>query len=176
MQQAKYTTENAGHFGLAYDCYGHFTSPIRRYADLTTHRRLKAVLASEKPKRIDLEAVGSHVSIQERKQQRAEWDTQAMLAALYHKKDVGKVMGATVSGVSKRRIFLSLQDTFAEAALNVDDLGKMLNLDEVHHRLASKDGTFSLGLGDQIQVEILSTDPVRGQINVVMVPESKVDV
>ncbi|MDQ6977546.1 MAG: VacB/RNase II family 3'-5' exoribonuclease, partial [Ghiorsea sp.] len=176
MQQAKYTTDNQGHFGLAYDCYGHFTSPIRRYADLTTHRRLKAVLAGAQPKKIDLEAVGSHVSIQERKQQRAEWDTQAMLAALYHKKDVGKVMGATVSGVSKRRIFLALQDTFAEAALNVDDLGKMLNLDEVHHRLASKDGTFSLGLGDQIQVEILSTDPVRGQINVVMMPESKVEV
>ena len=176
MQQAKYTTENAGHFGLAYDCYGHFTSPIRRYADLTTHRRLKAVLAETKPKTVDLEAVGNHVSTQERKQQRAEWDTQAMLAALYHKKDVGKVMGATVSGVSKRRLFLALQDTFAEASLNIDDLGKMLSLDEVHHRLTSKDGTFSLGLGDQIQVEILSTDPVRGQINVVMVAESKVEI
>ncbi|MDX8388702.1 MAG: ribonuclease R [Ghiorsea sp.] len=176
MQQAKYTTENAGHFGLAYECYGHFTSPIRRYADLTTHRRLKSLINETKTSRQDLEAVGAHVSTQERIQQRAEWDTQAMLAALYHKKDVGSTLGATISGVSKRRIFLSLQDTYAEAALNVDDLGQMLNLDEVHHRLASKNGTFSLGLGDQVQVEILSTDPVRGLINVSLVPGSKVDV
>jgi len=176
MQQAKYTTENAGHFGLAYDCYGHFTSPIRRYADLTTHRRLKAILAGEKVKKQDLESVGGHISTQERKQQRAEWDTQAMLAALYHQKDVGKMMGATVSGVSKRRIFLSLKDTFAEASINVDDLGQRLHLDEVHHRLEDKNGSFSLGLGDQVQVELLGTDPVRGQISVSLVPASKVSV
>jgi len=176
MQQAKYTTENAGHFGLAYDCYGHFTSPIRRYADLTTHRRLKSLINGTKTSRQDLEAVGAHVSIQERKQQRAEWDTQAMLAALYHKKDIGSIMGATVSGVSKRRVFLSLAETYAEASLNVDDLGQLLNLDDVHHRLESKNGTFSLGLGDQVLVEILSTDPVRGQINVLLVPGSKVEI
>jgi len=169
MQQAKYTTENAGHFGLAFDCYGHFTSPIRRYADLTTHRGLKAILAESKPKKYDLEAVGAHVSTQERKQQRAEWDTQAMLAALYHKKDIGQTMEATISGVSKRRIFLALKNTFAEASLNVDDLGKSLELDEVHHRLTAKSGSFSLGLGDAVQVEIISTDPVRGQINVALV-------
>ncbi|MDX8382752.1 MAG: ribonuclease R, partial [Ghiorsea sp.] len=115
MQQAKYTTENVGHFGLAYDCYGHFTSPIRRYADLTTHRKLKAVLSEQKPSKLDLESIGQHISGQERKQQRAEWDTQAMLAALYHQKDVGKTMEATVSGVSKRRVFLSLSESMAEA-------------------------------------------------------------
>ncbi len=175
MQQAKYTTENAGHFGLAYACYGHFTSPIRRYADLTTHRRLKALIHSTKVGRQDLEAVGAHVSVQERKQQRAEWDTQAMLAALYHKKDIGETMQATVSGVSKRRVFFALKDTFAEASLNTDDLGKVLDLDDVHHRLTSRSGNFSLGLGDAVQVEIISTDPVRGQINVALVAVAERD-
>ncbi len=175
MQQAKYTTENVGHFGLAFDCYGHFTSPIRRYADLTTHRRLKALIHGTKTGRQDLEAVGAHVSTQERKQQRAEWDTQAMLAALYHKKDIGEKMGATVSGVTKRRVFLALNNTFAEASLNVDDLGQTLELDEVHHRLNAKRGNFSLGLGDSVQVEIISTDPVRGQINVALVAIAETD-
>jgi len=91
-----------------------------------------------------------------------------MLAALYHKKDVGKVMGATVSGVSKRRVFLSLDDSYAEASLDVDALGHRLELDEVHHRLQAKHGGFSMGLGDQVQVEIVSVDPVRGQIEVAL--------
>ncbi len=169
MQQAKYTTSNVGHFGLAYDVYGHFTSPIRRYADLTTHRILKAVLAGEKPPRQDLEAIGEHLSIQERKQQRAEWDIQAMLAALYHQKDIGKVMDAVVSGVTRRRIFLSLKETLAEASLDVDDLQGSFDLDEVHHRLTAKRGGFQIGLGDVVQVEIQTTDAVRGQIGVLLV-------
>ncbi|MDX8380617.1 MAG: ribonuclease R [Ghiorsea sp.] len=164
MQQAKYTTNNVGHFGLAYECYGHFTSPIRRYADLTTHRRLKAVLSGQKHSKQDLEAVGGHISTQERKQQRAEWDTQAMLAALYHKKDVGKTMAAVVSGVTKRKIFVSLKETLSDAVLDVDELQDSFDLDDIHHRLTSKRGGFQIGLGDQVDVEIVSTDVVRGQI------------
>ncbi|MDQ7004965.1 MAG: ribonuclease R [Ghiorsea sp.] len=166
MQQAKYTTNNVGHFGLAYDCYGHFTSPIRRYADLTTHRRLKAVLAGEKASKQDLEAVGAHISTQERIQQRAEWDTQAMLAALYHHKDIGKTMEAVVSGVTKRKVFFALKETLAEAALDVDELQGSFDLDDVHHRLTSKRSGFTIGLGDTMQVEIENTDAVRGQIKV----------
>ena len=169
MQQAKYTTHNVGHFGLAYDCYGHFTSPIRRYADLTTHRRLKAVLSGEKPSKQGLEAVGAHISTQERVQQRAEWDTQAMLAALYHKKDIGKAMEAVVSGVTKRKVFFSLKDTLAEASLDVDNLQGSFDLDDIHHRLTAKRSGFTLGLGDQIVVKIEATDAVRGQILVTLV-------
>lgn len=172
MQQAKYTTANVGHFGLAYECYGHFTSPIRRYADLTTHRRLKAVLSGQKPSKQDLESVGAHISGQERKQQRAEWDTQAMLAAMYHSKDIGQTMEATVSGVSKRRVFFALKETLAEASLNVDDLQGNFDLDEIHHRLTAKNGVFSLGLGDQVKVDIQSTDAVRGQIMVTLAAET----
>jgi ribonuclease R len=168
MQQAKYTTNNVGHFGLAYESYGHFTSPIRRYADLTTHRRLKAVLAGKKPSKQDLEAVGAHISTQERIQQRAEWDTQAMLAALYHQKDIGKIMEAVVSGVTKRKVFFSFKETLAEAALDVDELQGSFELDEVHHRLIAKRGGFQIGLGDTMYVEIQSTDAVRGQIGVTL--------
>ena len=175
MQQAKYTTENVGHFGLAYESYGHFTSPIRRYADLTTHRRLKSMLAGTRATKQDLEAVGSHISTQERVQQRAEWDTQAMLAALYHKKDIGEEMEATVSGVSKRRVFCAFKSTLAEASLDVDAMGSSFDLDDVHHRLTSKNGTLSIGIGDQVVVKVVATDPVRGFIEVVLVPKKVVE-
>ncbi|MDX8390062.1 MAG: ribonuclease R [Mariprofundaceae bacterium] len=170
MQQAKYTPENLGHFGLAYDSYCHFTSPIRRYADLTVHRRLKALLRSEDPDTVQpmqmLASIGEHTSIQERKQQRAEWDTQAMLAALYHSKDVGKSVAAKISGLTKRRVFFELESTLAEASMDVESLGKSLELDEKQHRLVAKRSGESFNLGDQLHIMIDSTDPVRGMIHV----------
>jgi ribonuclease R len=173
MQQAKYTTNNEGHFGLAYKSYGHFTSPIRRYADLTVHRRLKALLQGINPDVVqptkELEAIGLHVSTQERKQQRGEWDTQAMLAALFHAHDVGKTMKARISGLSKRRIFLELEDSLAEASMSVDDLGGIFIHDEIHHRLVAGKGGQVLSLGDEVDVMLDSTDPVRGMISVSLV-------
>ncbi|MDX8398445.1 MAG: ribonuclease R [Mariprofundaceae bacterium] len=170
MQQAKYTTQNEGHFGLAYKSYGHFTSPIRRYADLTVHRRLKALLQGTNPDHVqpakDLESIGLHVSVQERKQQRGEWDTKAMLAALYHGKDIGKTMSARISGLSKRRIFLELDESLAEASMAVDDLTGSFTHDEVHHRLVSSKAGQVLSLGDKLDVVLDSTDPVRGMIQV----------
>jgi len=170
MQQARYTPENEGHFGLAYPVYCHFTSPIRRYADLTVHRRLKALLNKQNPDKTqpasELASIGIHVSVQERKQQRAEWDTQAMLAALYHQKDVGQRMPAMISGVTKRRIFVEMEPTLAEGSLSVDDLGGMFVLDETSHRLHARKGGVNYGLGDKIEVVIESADPVRGLINV----------
>ncbi|MDQ6991626.1 MAG: ribonuclease R [Mariprofundaceae bacterium] len=170
MQQAKYTTKNVGHFGLAYKSYGHFTSPIRRYADLTVHRRLKALIRHENPDKVqptkELENIGLHVSTQERKQQRGEWDTQAMLAALYHANDVGKTMKATISGLTKRRLFFELEGSLAEAEMPVDDLNGLYEHDDVHHRLVSQDGGEAFNLGDQREVMLDSTDPVRGMIRV----------
>jgi len=170
MQQARYAPENEGHFGLAYPVYCHFTSPIRRYADLTVHRRLKAILHKQSPDKaqpvVELASIGVHVSAQERVQQRAEWDTQAMLAALYHRKDVGQHMSAMISGVTKRRIFVELEPTLAEGSLSLDDLGGLFVLDETNHRLHARKGGVNYGLGDKVEVVIESTDPVRGLINV----------
>jgi len=170
MQRAQYTPVNAGHFGLAYETYAHFTSPIRRYADLIVHRRLKALIQGKDPNKIQPEAtlaeIGTQTSTQERKQQRAEWDTQAMLAALFHSKDVGKTLPARISGLTKRRIFFELEPTMAEASLDVDALSGAFVLDERGHSLAARKGGRAYHLGDRLDVVIDSTDPVRGQINV----------
>ncbi|MFC1542602.1 ribonuclease R [Pseudomonadota bacterium] len=173
MQQAKYSPNNEGHFGLAYESYCHFTSPIRRYADLTVHRRLKALIRKQDPNKVQpengLAEVGAHVSIQERKQVRSEWDVEAMLGALYHAGDVGKQFKAIVSGITKRRIFVEIESSLAEASIAVDDLGRLFVLDEKNHRLVAKRGGFTVNLGDELDVEITSTDPVRGVINISLV-------
>lgn len=177
MQQARYTMENEGHFGLAYENYCHFTSPIRRYADLTVHRRLKALIQKENPDKVQpvskLEAIGLQTSQQERKQQRAEWDVQAMLAALYHSKDVGREMDARISGMTQRRIFFELQESLAEGGMASDMLEGSYELDENGHRLVSRRSGHAWQLGDQVKVRIDATDPVRGQINVTLIPEEQ---
>jgi ribonuclease R len=172
MQQARYTPDNEGHFGLAFSSYAHFTSPIRRYADLTVHRRLKAILQGKNPDTVQaadgLAGVGERTSTQERKQQRGEWDTQAMLAALFHSKDIGKTMSARISGLTKRRIFFELETTMAEGSLSVDELEGAFILDDTGHRLTAGHSGLSYHLGDQLDVVIDSTDPVRGIIHVTL--------
>jgi ribonuclease R len=172
MQQARYTPVNEGHFGLAFSSYAHFTSPIRRYADLTVHRRLKALLQGKNPDTVQaadgLAGVGERTSTQERKQQRGEWDTQAMLAALFHSKDIGKTMSARISGLTKRRIFFEFETTMAEGSLSVDELEGAFILDDTGHRLTAGRSGLSYHLGDQLDVVIDSTDPVRGIIHVTL--------
>ncbi len=170
LQKARYSPDNKGHFGLAYKSYTHFTSPIRRYADLVVHRRLKAMLRGENPNSVQpantLTDIGETTSNQERKQVRAEWDTEAMLAALYHQEDVGKTFEAVISGISERRVFLELQPTLAEGSFSVDDLGGNYSLDKKSHRLVAKRGGHALTLGERVSVRIDATDPVRGLIKV----------
>jgi ribonuclease R len=176
MQQARYTPDNVGHFGLAYRSYCHFTSPIRRYADLCVHRRLKAMLRNTSPDAVlpasELAAIGEITSVQERKQTQSEWDVQAMLTALYHTKDVGQDFDAVIAGMSKRRMFLELKPTLAEGSLSLDALGSEYVLDETGHRLVARRGGHAYHLGDTLRVRIDSTDPARGLINLSLQPES----
>lgn len=169
MKQARYSSENRGHFGLAYKRYCHFTSPIRRYADLAVHRLVKNALASPErsatPSPDELANIAEHVSSQERKQAQAEWDSSAMLAALYHGKDVGKVFDATISGVTERRIFFELEPTLAEGAVAVDRLPGRYTFDTKNHRLVDRASGHAFSLGDRLPVRIDATDPVRGTID-----------
>jgi len=170
MQQACYTPENAGHFGLAYKAYAHFTSPIRRYADITVHRRLKAVLNNASPEETqpasELANIGEETSRQERRQMQAERDSSAMLSSLYHSGDAGKAFQAVVSGLTEQRLFFELQPSCAEASMAVADLGKRYSFDARMHRLTEHASGHAFALGDKVSVRIDSTDPVRGIIRV----------
>ena len=170
MQQASYTPKNQGHFGLAYRSYAHFTSPIRRYADLCLHRQVKAMLHRQPDSTTEeeLSAIGNHISAQERIAQRTEWDVRDMLAALYHSQHIGKTMTAVVSGISKRRVFFELLDSLAEASTALEQLPGQYELDEHRHCLRSRRGHTLLSLGDTVHVCIDACDPVLGQITVTL--------
>jgi ribonuclease R len=86
---------------------------------------------------------------------------------------VGKTFKAIVSGITKRRIFVEIESSLAEASIAVDELGRLFVLDEKNHRLVAKQGGFTINLGDELDVEITSTDPVRGVINISLVTPEK---
>ena len=115
LRQARYCPENAGHFGLGYEAYTHFTSPIRRYPDLLVHRAIKAVLNHKqyKPKE-KWEALGEHCSQTERRADDATRDVEAWLKCFYMRDHLGSVFDGTVSSVTGFGLFVSLDNIYTE--------------------------------------------------------------
>jgi ribonuclease R len=98
LRQARYAPENAGHFGLGYEAYAHFTSPIRRYPDLLVHRAIKAVLKGGQYKPSEKwEALGVHCSQNERRADDATRDVEAWLKCFYMRDHLGNVYDGTIS-------------------------------------------------------------------------------
>jgi ribonuclease R len=153
MQQAIYTATNSGHFGLAYEAYTHFTSPIRRYPDLLVHRVIKALLhgrryhlasglveeapaaksrkSAAKPARVkasaqELEiwaAAGAHCSANERRADEASRDVEAWLKCRYMREHLGEEYGGTVSAVTGFGLFVTLDDLYVEGLIHITELG-----------------------------------------------------
>lgn len=169
MSQAKYTTENIGHFGLGFSDYTHFTSPIRRYPDLIVHRLIKSqigvrgynLLAED-----DLQTAGTWLSACEQRSAKSERQIQSIKKARFMKKHVGEEFDGIVSSVTKFGIFVQL------AAFNVDGLVRTEDLgfgrwmyDEENLRMTNKGTGFSYKLGDPLKVSVTSVDVESGQIN-----------
>ena len=126
MMQARYDERNQGHFGLASDCYCHFTSPIRRYADLEVHRALKAALLSCPAKSVSgdggLQEVADILNKNERKAQDAEREIQKRLSVLFLRKHVGGIFSGTISGITDFGIFVELAEVMVEGMIRVAGL------------------------------------------------------
>ncbi len=149
MQQAIYSPDNGGHFGLAYPAYAHFTSPIRRYPDLLTHRVIKAILAAKKyipalprsddepfeiarartpskeeTQRIHMiwEQFGLQCSANERRADEASRDVEAWLKCYFMREKVGEQFRGTISGVAPFGVFVTLNDLFVEGLVHVSEL------------------------------------------------------
>jgi ribonuclease R len=125
LQQAVYSPENVGHFGLAYDAYAHFTSPIRRYPDLLVHRAIKGVLAGKRFEAGDLAAIGIHCSETERRAGRRDAATsKAWLKSYYMQDHVGDEFTGIISGVDELRLFITLDELYVDGLVHVSDLGQ----------------------------------------------------
>jgi ribonuclease R len=166
LKQAVYTPENKGHFGLAYDAYAHFTSPIRRYPDLLVHRAIKAVLRMDRYKPGDWKALGEHCSMTERRADEATRDVESWLKCFYMQDHIGASFIGSVTGVTAFGAFILLDDIYAEGLIHVSELGSdYFRFDPVHHSLVGERTGQAYRLADRVKVKVARVDLDRVRID-----------
>jgi ribonuclease R len=159
LRQAVYSPENVGHFGLAYEAYTHFTSPIRRYPDLLVHRGIKAALAGGIYDPGDWAALGQHCSETERRADEATRDVEAWLKAYYMRDRIGERFAGTISGVAAFGVFVALDAVYVEGMVHVSELGNdYFQYDAARHELIGERTRKRFRLGDRIEVKLVRAD------------------
>jgi ribonuclease R len=155
LQQAVYSPDNVGHFGLAYESYTHFTSPIRRYPDLLVHRAIKAVLRGKRYTPGDWHELGAHCSMTERRADEATRDVEAWLKCYYMQDRVGEIFEGSVSGVAAFGVFVALDGVYVEGLVHVSDLGSdYFHYDAGKHHLLGERTGKRYRLGDRLRVRV----------------------
>jgi len=175
--QAEYSAENYGHFGLNLDRYAHFTSPIRRYADLIVHRALVRALELGDDGLSDQEAakltgIAQHISATERRAMLAERDTSDRLLAQYLAQRIGARFEGRVSGVTRSGLFVRLLETGADGFIPASTLGQdyYRYVEERQAMVGERTGeTFTLG--DRITVRLVEAAPVAGALRFELLSE-----
>ncbi len=158
MKQAVYTPANEGHFGLAFDDYTHFTSPIRRYPDLLVHRAINRVLNKNKRKPSKkMVETGAHLSVTERRADDASRDVEQWLKCEYMRDKVGDTFNGVISGVAGFGIFIELTDVFVEGMIAMRDMKDDYYIfDDIHHQLKGERTGRVFRLGDTIKIQVAS--------------------
>ncbi|OGW39618.1 MAG: ribonuclease R, partial [Nitrospirae bacterium GWD2_57_9] len=173
MKQARYSEENAGHFGLAAETYTHFTSPIRRYPDLIVHRILKADMRGRLEdgayveKLADrLPEMAAHSSKRERTAMEAERDVIAMLKLEFMKDKLGEVYEGIITGVTQFGFFVQLREYFVEGLVHVSTLDDdYYHYVEKQHSLRGERRKRVYRIGDIVKVNVDRVDPLRRKID-----------
>src|SRR3954447_12795431 len=169
LRQAVYSPENVGHFGLAYESYTHFTSPIRRYPDLLIHRSIKAVLAGTQYEPGDWHQLGVHSSETERRADEATRDVEAWLKCYYMQDRIGERFTATVSGVASFGVFVALHEVYVEGLVHISELGAdYFHFDATKHQLLGERTGKRFRLGDRIPVKLVRVDLETAKIDFVL--------
>ncbi len=168
MAQAYYNPENFGHFGLALRNYAHFTSPIRRYADLIVHRALisahgwgKDGLTEDETMRLDETA--THISDTERRSMMAERDTTDRYLAAYLSERVGNEFSGRISGIARFGAFVKMDETGADGLVPVRSLGReFFHFDREAGTLMGSDTGLIIAIGQRVTVRLTEATPVTG--------------
>lgn len=191
MNQAVYSPHNKGHFGLAYEAYAHFTSPIRRYPDLLVHRAIRSVIRSNAPsKRVQrhpdasplpktsiypyqtqhMANFGEQCSMTERRADDATRDVVSWLKCEYLQDKVGEVFEGIVSAAVGFGLFVELKDVYVEGLVHITALPQdYYHFDAAHHRLVGERTGQVFRLGDQLSVQVARVDLDERKIDLELV-------
>jgi ribonuclease R len=157
MMQAYYGAKNAGHFGLAYEAYTHFTSPIRRYPDLLLHRAIKASLTNKKYplSGASLDDAGQHFSATERRADEASRSVTTWLKCHYMQQHLGAEFVGTISAVAEFGLFVTLKDLYVDGMVHVSQLGDdFFVFDQSSQSLVGQNRGQTFSLGDEIRIKV----------------------
>ncbi len=196
LRQAMYQVENRGHFGLGYDAYTHFTSPIRRYPDLLVHRAIRSVVRSEAPtthvrraegampiptreiypyNANDMVVFGEQCSLTERRADEATRDVVSWLKCEYLRDQVGAVFAGHVSAVTGFGLFVELKDLYVDGLVHITALPHdYYRFDAAQHRLVGERTRKVFGLGDELVVRVVRVDLENRKIDFELESETAV--
>lgn len=185
MSKAEYTPENIGHFGLALEKYAHFTSPIRRYADLQLHRVIKYLLEKEEKRdwgkigarsytKPELVALGVKCTDREIAADMAEREVDATLACIYMEKFIGEVVNGTVTACTSFGVFVRLDDYGVDGMIYIGNFDSFMKFDERTQTLVSNRGD-AYSIGKKIKVVVAGIDEENHKIDLRPNSMSKAD-
>ena len=161
MMQAYYGANNAGHYGLAYDAYTHFTSPIRRYPDLLLHRAIKAHL-QHKPSPLSgaaLDDAGEHYSATERRADEASRSVTTWLKCHYMQQHLGEEFVGIISAVAEFGLFVTLKDLYVDGMIHVSQLGDdFFVFDQASQSLVGQGRGQTFSLGDEVKIKVAAVN------------------
>lgn len=170
MAKAVYTSDNIGHYGLAFKDYTHFTSPIRRYSDVLVHRLLeKNIYSTFRTDKAALEAQCNHISAQERKAMTAERESIKYKQVEYIMSHIGKEFDGIISGIIEKGIFVELKDSKAEGMISFDKFDQSYDTSQNRYKAIGNKNGKTLKIGDPIRVLILDASIESLQIEMEIV-------
>ena len=176
LRQAVYSPDNVGHFGLAYDAYTHFTSPIRRYPDLLIHRAIKAILHNDiyDPKE-PWDVIGQTCSMTERRADDATRDVVAWLKCYYMKDRIGETFAGTISSVTSFGIFVALDEVYVEGLVHISELGTdYFKFDAERHQIVGERTRRKFQLADRVNIKVVRVDIETSKIDFMLAGEATV--
>jgi ribonuclease R len=169
LRQAMYSPDNVGHFGLSYEHYTHFTSPIRRYPDLLVHRSIKAVLEGAPYTPGKWDEIGMHCSMTERRADEATRDVNNWLKCYFMRDRIGEEFDGTIAAVVPFGVFVALDSVYVEGLVHVSELGEdYFQYDKVKHQMLGERSGKRYRLGDRLHVQLVRADLETGRIDFVL--------
>ena len=171
MSKATYTTQNIGHYGLAFDYYTHFTSPIRRYPDVVAHRLLQHYLDGNKPPKQEVyEAMMKHCSSMEILATKAERDSIKYMQVKYMEQRIGEQFTGVISGVVERGMYVEIVGNKCEGMVRPQDIpNDYYVFDEMNYAFVGEKTKVTYQLGDKVLVQVEAADPIKRHLDFLLI-------